>query len=92
MPTGLVRTTPNPWFRPEIELFRGDPRSQPDLPRVGEALSGQSLASEQSPPRFLEVQPARPHWDEDLLSSRGCLSSHSRIGGLLWLERLSVMR
>ena len=25
-------------------------------------------------------------------SSRGCLSSHSRIGGLLWLERLSVMR
>jgi hypothetical protein len=40
MPTGLLRTTPNPWFRPEVELFRGDPRSQPDLLRLGEALSG----------------------------------------------------
>jgi hypothetical protein len=24
--------------------------------------------------------------------TRGCFSSHRRIGGLLWLERLSVMR
>ncbi len=24
--------------------------------------------------------------------TRGCFSSHCRIGGLLWLERLSVMR
>jgi len=53
-----------------IELLGSYPRSQLDLLRVGEALSGQGLASEQSPPRFLEVEPARPHWDEDLLHSQ----------------------
>ncbi len=31
---------PNPRVRPKIELFCGDPRSQLDLRRVGEALSG----------------------------------------------------
>ena len=31
---------PNPRVRPKIELFCGDPRSQLDLLRVGEALSG----------------------------------------------------
>lgn len=70
MPAGLLWTTPNPRFRPKVELFCGDPRSQLDLLGVGEALSGQGLASEQSPPRFLEVEPARPHWNEDLLHSQ----------------------
>ena len=70
IPARLLWTTPNPRFRPKVELFCGDPRSQLDLLRVGEALSGQGLASEQSPPRFLEVEPARPHWNEDLLHSQ----------------------
>ena len=32
--------SPNPRARPKIELFCGDPRSQLDLRRVGEALTG----------------------------------------------------
>ncbi len=70
MPRRSRRTTPNPRFRPKVELFCGDPRSQLDLLRVGEALASQSLAPKQSPPRFLEVEPARPYWNEDLLHSR----------------------
>jgi hypothetical protein len=40
MPMRSRRTTPNPRFRPKVELFCGDPRSQLDLLCVGEALSG----------------------------------------------------
>ena len=40
MPMRSRRTTPNPRFRPKVELFCGDPRSQLDQLRVGEALPG----------------------------------------------------
>jgi hypothetical protein len=70
MPLGLLWTTPNPRFGAEVELFCGYPCGQLDLPRIGEALSCQGFAPKQPPPRFLEVEPARPHWDEDLLHPR----------------------
>ena len=53
-----------------VELLGSYPRGQLDLLRIGEALPCQSLASKQPPPRFLEVEPARPHWNEDLLHSQ----------------------
>ena len=53
-----------------VELLGSYPRGQLDLLRIGEALPCQSLASKQPPPRFLEVEPARPHGYEDLLHSR----------------------
>jgi|SRR3712207_4071846 hypothetical protein len=53
-----------------VELLGSYPRGQLDLPRIGEALSCQCFSSKHSPPRFLEVEPARPYWNEDLLHSR----------------------
>jgi len=40
-----------------VELLGSYPCGQLDLLRIGEALSSQSLALKQSPPRFLEVEP-----------------------------------
>jgi hypothetical protein len=42
-----------------IELFGGYPRSHLDLLGVGEVLTGQSLPTEHSPPRLLQVEPGR---------------------------------
>jgi hypothetical protein len=53
-----------------VELLGSYPRGQLDLPRIGEALSCQCFSSKQSPPRFLEIEPARPYWNEDLLHAR----------------------
>jgi hypothetical protein len=33
-----------------------------------------------------------PYWNEDLLHSQMLLQPLPKVGGLLWLERLSVMR
>jgi hypothetical protein len=93
MPRRSGRPSPYPRFRPMIELFGGYPRSKLDLFRVGEVLPGQSLPTEHPPPCLLQVQPGSAFRDEDLLyPRRGWLPNHSRIGGLLWLARLSVMQ
>ena len=71
MSAWLRWTTPHPGLRPDVELFCGDPRSQFDLLGLGQAaLSRQSLAPKQLPPRLLEFEPARPYGYEDLLHAR----------------------
>jgi hypothetical protein len=73
-----------------IELFGGYPRSHLDLLGVGEVLTGQSLPTEHSPPRLLQVEPGRAFGDEHLLYPR--MSRQPLLNrGLLWLARLSVM-
>jgi hypothetical protein len=52
-----------------VELVGSYPRGQLDLLRIGKALSCQGFSSKQPPPRLLEVEPARPYRDEDLLHS-----------------------
>ena len=53
-----------------VELLGSYPRGQLDLLRIGKALSCEGFSSKQPPPRLLEVEPARPYRDEDLLHSR----------------------
>ena len=75
-----------------VELLGSYPPGQLDLLGIGKALSRQGFSSKQPPPRLLEVEPARPYTGMKTCSTRGCSSSHSLMGGLLWLERLSVIR
>jgi len=75
-----------------VELLGSYPRGQLDLLRIGEALSCQCFSSKQSPPRLLEVEPAPPYGYEDLLHSQMLLQRLPKVGGLLLLARLSVMR
>jgi len=53
-----------------VELLGSYPRGQLNLLRIGEALCCQCFSSKQSPPRFLEVEPARPYGYENLLHPR----------------------
>jgi hypothetical protein len=50
-----------------IELFAGYHRSHLDLLDVGEVLTGQTLPTEHSPPRLLQIEPGRAFEDEHLL-------------------------
>jgi hypothetical protein len=70
MPRRFRRTTPHPGSCSMVELLGSYPRGQIDLLHIGEALSCQCFSSKQSPPRFLEVEPARPYGYEDLLHPR----------------------
>lgn len=53
-----------------VELLGSYPSGNIDLLRIGEALSREGFSSKHSPPRFLEVEPARPYWNEHLLHPR----------------------
>ena len=53
-----------------VELLGSYPRGQLDLLRIGKTLSREGFSSKQPPPCLLEVEPARPYRDEDLLHSR----------------------
>jgi hypothetical protein len=63
----LGRTSPDPWLGANIELSGGDASGLLNLIRVGETLSSQSVASEKTPPAFLQVEPARPSGNEDVM-------------------------
>src|SRR5262249_9586982 len=63
------RPAPDPRLGAGIELFRRDARCLFDLGRIGEALAGERLPPEEPPPAFLEIEPARPGGDEDVVEA-----------------------
>lgn len=70
MARGLRRPSPDPRFGSSIELSGGDASSLLNLFRIGEALPGQRIASEEPPPALLEVEPTRSGRDEDMVQAR----------------------
>ncbi len=63
----LGRTTPDPRVGTPVELSGGDARGLLDLISVGKALPSQGIAAEEPPPTLLQVQPAGPSGNEDLM-------------------------
>ncbi len=70
MAAGLGRTTPDPGLGANIELSGGDAGGLFDLVRIGKTLAGQGIATEEPPPALLEIEPAGPCWNEDLMEPR----------------------
>ncbi len=66
----LGRSTPDPGMGSPVELSGRDARSLRNLVRVGKALSSQAITAEQSPPALLQVEPARPGGNEDVMEPR----------------------
>src|SRR5262245_50417303 len=64
MPGRLERPAPDPWLGAGIELVRCDAGRLYKLGRISKALSGERLAPQESPPAFLQVEPARSGGDE----------------------------
>jgi len=75
-----------------VELLGSYPTGRLDLSTISKALSCQGFSSKQPPPPLLQVEPTRPHGGMKTCSTLGWFSSHSLMGGLLWLERLSVIK
>src|SRR2546430_9267803 len=66
----LGRTSPDPRFGSPVELSGRDASGLLNLIRVGKALSSQSIAAEEAPPALLQVKPACPSGNEDLMEPR----------------------
>jgi len=87
-------TAPDPGSGIAIELGSSNAGDIRNVVVVSERLTGKRLAAEDPPPAFNEVQPRRADGNKRMLDARmrGCAASHSRIGPLLWLARLSATR
>jgi hypothetical protein len=65
----LGRASPHPGFGSQIELSGRDTGSLFNLLGGGLALSSQRITPEEAPPALLQVQPAGPGGDEDVLDA-----------------------
>ncbi len=70
MAADFRRATPDPGLGASIELRRGNSGSLFNLVRIGKTLPGQGIASEEPPPALLQIEPACPCRNEDLMQAR----------------------
>jgi hypothetical protein len=62
---GQCRPSPYPGLGPLIQVLGGDRRGFGNLLGAGKALAREGFPAEESPPSFLEIEPAGPHRNED---------------------------
>ena len=79
----LGRSTPDPRVGSPVELSGGDPRGLLNLIRVSKTLPSQSIAPEKPPPSLLEIEPARPRWNEDVMKPRMALEPGARLQAIM---------
>ncbi len=60
-------SSPDPRFGSVIELHSNHLHGPFDLTSIGKTLARQGIATEESPPALLEIEPTRPFGDEDVL-------------------------
>ena len=66
----LGRSTPDPGVGASIELGRSNPRGLFDLVGVGKTVASQGIVAEKPPPALLQVEPAGPRRNVDVLEAR----------------------
>ena len=66
----LGSAAPDPRIGSEIELSGRHPGRLLDLLGVGKALASQGIAAEEPPPALLQIEPACPGRDEDVMDAR----------------------
>ena len=69
MPRRLWGSTPDPGFSSEIELSGGDAAGLLDLCGIGKTLPSKGIAAEEAPPPLLQVEPACPSRNEDVMDA-----------------------
>ncbi len=65
----LRRSSPDPGLGSQVELSRCDAGSLLDLLGIGKALASQGITAEEPPPALLQVEPAGPGGDEDMMDA-----------------------
>jgi len=86
----LGRSTPDPGIGTPVELSGSDPSGLLNLVGVGKTLARQGIATEETPPAFLQVEPTRPSGNADLMEP-GMLERASRIIGFDVSEQCNAM-
>ena len=89
MPRRFWRTPPDPGLGSQVELSSGDARGLLDLLGIGKALPGQSIAAEEPPPALLQVEPAGPGGNEDLVEARMLFQPGAGLEAVMTAEVIS---
>jgi hypothetical protein len=67
-------------------LSGGDAGGLRDLLGIGKTLTGQRIAAEQAPPPLLQIEPARPGGNEDLMEAWMLCEPAARLGAVVARE------
>ena len=62
--------SPDPGFCPQVELSGRDTRGLLDLLGSGKTLTSERITAEEAPPTLLEIEPASPGGNEDVVDAR----------------------
>ena len=65
----LARTPPDPGLGAPIKLSNGDAGGLLDFLGIDKTLPGERITAEEAPPALLQIEPARPGGDEDLMEA-----------------------
>ena len=66
---GRRRSSPDPRFGPRVELRGGHTPGQIDLTWIGKTLTSKRVATKDPPPALLQIQPARPFRNENMVDA-----------------------
>jgi hypothetical protein len=69
MASRFGRSSPDPRFGAVIELHRRHLHRSFNLISIGETLPSEGITTEEAPPAFLEIEPARPFRNEHMLEA-----------------------
>ena len=66
----LGQPSPDPGFGPQIELSGRDTGGLLDLLGIGKTLTSERITAEEAPPALLEIEPASPGGNKDVVDAR----------------------
>jgi hypothetical protein len=69
-----------------VELRRSDAGRLLNLIGIGKALSGQGIATEETPPALLQIEPAGSFGNEDVLDTRMLRQPEAGLGTIVTAE------
>ena len=85
----LGRSSPDPRLGSLVELSRGNASGLFDFGRRGKALPGQGIAAQEPPPALLQVKPARPCRNEDVVEARMRFEPGARLQAVVATQMIS---
>ena len=80
---GLGRPSPDPGLGAPVELGGGHASRLLDLLGIGEALPCERITSKETPPALLQVQPAGPGGNKDVLDARMPFQPGTRLQAIM---------
>ena len=90
VPRDLERASPDPGLGASIELSGGDAGGLFDLVGISKTLPSQGIATEEPPPALLQIEPAGPCRNEDVLEAWMLSHPGPSLGAVMAAEIISA--